>query len=52
MKHFVKASHPKKKSQYDPLKCCYNYKGKGHSSNECFIFWKHDGDKHIPILVK
>ena len=52
MKYFVKASHPKIKSQYDPFKCCYNCNRKGHLSNECFIFWKPNEDRHIPILTK
>ena len=28
----------------------YNYKGKGHLANECFIFCREDGDRFIPIL--
>ena len=52
MKHFVKASHPKIKSQYDPFKRCCNCNGKGHSSKECSIFWKPNGDRHIPVLTK
>ena len=50
MKHFVRGSSSKTKLQIPEQ--CYNCNGKGHLSNECYIFWKPDGNRHIPVLAK
>ena len=50
LKHFVRDTENRKQSLPSEPKTCYNCRGKGHLANECFIFWREDGNRFILVL--
>ena len=49
--HFVRGNAKNRKTKLpSTLKSCYNYDGKGHLANKCFIFWKKVEDRFILVL--